>query len=195
MSAGSRFHDERNLPCTGDGDTDGHRAKCGWYGVLAVALMLVFGSVDAGPLDREPGQRQNPAAENMLRVPGVVGLYEAEALATLQQAGLAVRIRRIVEDDPRYRNREGQVVRQQPGAGGVAMVGSTVLITVYKDTPRAEEGSDSPWDEEETGGWVPPQESGDDGTDAGEWVPPPPAEEEPDEEAGEWDERQDVGRP
>jgi len=120
-------------------------------------VLLVAAGVNAGPLDREPGQRQNPAAENMLRVPGVVGLYEDEAMAALQQAGLGVRLERIMDDDPRYRNREGRVVRQVPGTGGVAMVGSTVVITVYKEAPREREETVEPWGEVDTGGWIPPE--------------------------------------
>ncbi len=124
--------------------------------VLGLVLLVAAAGVNAGPLDREPGQRQNPAAENMLRVPGVVGLYEDEAMAALQQAGLGVQVKRIAEDDPRYRSREGRVVRQVPGAGGVAMVGSTVVITVYKEAPQEREGTDYPWGEVDTGGWIPP---------------------------------------
>lgn len=137
---------------------------------LGVVLMLEAAVGNAGPLDRGPmQQRNNPATENMLRVPGVVGLYLDEAMAVLQQAGLAVRLVRIMDEDPRYRNREGRVVHQEPGPGGVAMVGATVVITVYKALPANPEEAPERWGEEintgigsgmdsgiDTGGWIPP---------------------------------------
>lgn len=140
--------------------------------VLNVSLgyMLAIPSVFAGPLDRGPmQQRYNPAAESMLRVPGVVGMYEQEALFMLQQSGLAVSIKRITRDDPKYRGKEGQVVRQDPATGGVAMIGSTVAITVYK---RGDAYQDGGYDDQWGGG-----------VDTG-WTPPPP-DEESDEAHGE----------
>ena len=67
---------------------------------LAALFMIGFFTaplfVYGGPLDRDPMQeRYNPAAKDMLRVPGVVGSYEQEALGSLQQAGLSVSIKRI----------------------------------------------------------------------------------------------------
>ena len=163
-------------------------------GLLAL-LIVVPGTGSASPLDREPGQRQNPAADNMLRVPGVVGLYEDEAMIALQQAGLAARVKRIRNDDSRYRDREGRVVKQVPGAGGVAMVGATVVITVYKQAPRAEDEESKHWDEaEDAGAWTSsepvedevPQEEGESGSseevDTGGWIPPDPDEIDPDNE-------------
>lgn len=138
---------------------------------LLVIALLVGAGASAGPLDREPSQhRYNPAAENMLRVPGVVGLDEGQALDVLQQAGLAVKVKRIKEDHPRYSNKEGQVVAQVPAAGGVAMVGSTVAITVYKWPQPGSEYPQNSCGEVDTEGWVPPQPA------------PPEMEEEPEYE-------------
>jgi len=131
-------------------------------GVMAVVALLggfvTFHVATAGPLDRGPmQQRYNPAAENMMRVPGVVGVYEEEALSLLQQAGLAVTIKRITRKDPKYRGKEGKVVKQVPSAGGVAMVGSTVVITVYGRGQGLQGGfGGGQWDNGNGGGWTPP---------------------------------------
>lgn len=77
------------------------------------------------------GQPANPAANDMLRVPGVVGMDYQSALATLQQAGLNPRVHRIRRETKKYAGQEGTVVKQVPSAGGMAMLGSSVGITVY----------------------------------------------------------------
>ena len=144
-----------------NGSSRSRSPAAGRWPVLGLTLMLAAGPGQAGPLNREPAQqRYNPAAETMLRVPGVVGLYEDEALAVLQQAGLGVRLERITADDPRYRNQEGRVVRQVPGTGGVAMVGATVVITVYKVAPEMREETVDTWEDEYSGGWIPPAPEG-----------------------------------
>ncbi|MEJ2346410.1 MAG: PASTA domain-containing protein [Gammaproteobacteria bacterium] len=97
-------------------------------------LVLLFAAAPlmAGPLDRtDAGPRINPATNNMLRVPGVVGMDYQNALATLQQAGLNPRLHTIRRPTDKYAGREGTVVRQLPVAGGMAMLGSSVSITVY----------------------------------------------------------------
>jgi len=127
-------------------------------GVASASQVAVAGALDRGPMQ----QRYNPAAENMMRVPGVVGVYEQDALSMLQQAGLAVTVKRITKDNPKYRGKEGQVVSQVPAAGGVAMVGSTVVITVYK---RGQGYQDSGYGDQWGGG-----------DDTGGWTPPPPDE-------------------
>ena len=122
----------------------------------------------------------------------MVGLYEDEAMMALQQAGLAVSVKRIKQDDVRYRHREGRVVRQKPGAGGVAMVGSTVVITVYKWTPRAEDEEDETHDDGDAGDWTSSQVDEQEAfpeeeeeveswgeADTGGWIPPGPEGIEP----------------
>ena len=86
----------------------------------------------AGALDRGPAQqRYNQAADEMIRVPGVVGMWESDAMAVLQQSGVVPNI----EYSRKYREdlagREGTVINQEPGAAGITMLGSTVTITVY----------------------------------------------------------------
>ncbi|MDT8284038.1 MAG: PASTA domain-containing protein, partial [Thermovirgaceae bacterium] len=99
---------------------------------LSLLGILLPGTGFAGALVRGPmQQRYNQAADEMIRVPGVVGMYESDAMAILQQAGVAPNIeyaRKFKED---LTGREGTVIDQEPGAGGITMLGSTVTITVY----------------------------------------------------------------
>jgi eukaryotic-like serine/threonine-protein kinase len=60
-------------------------------------------------------------------VPNVVGEPGGAALERVQDAGLRVRVREVFS-----RRREGDVVRQQPGAGAEARRGSTVVLSVSK---------------------------------------------------------------
>jgi len=100
---------------------------------VSVLLLLTTGSAFCGTLDRGAMQeRYNQSAKDMLRVPGVVGSYEQNALSLLQQSGLTVKIKRITKDLPKYAGQEGKVISQAPLSGGIAMIGSTVTITVYK---------------------------------------------------------------
>ncbi len=146
---------------------------------------LLIDNAQAGPLDREPmEQRYNPAAENMLRIPGVVGMFEQDARDMLQQAGLAVDVRYIKEGN-KYAGKEGTVVKQVPSVGGVAMLGSSVTLTVYMPpgfTPGEggdgeenygeqegyPDGGHGEWDEN-TGDETVPDWGG---APTGEWTPP-----------------------
>lgn len=116
---------------------------------LALAALLTLGglaSVEAGPLDRfsqEP--RRNPAADNMLRTPGVVGLDYQGAVGVLQQAGLNPVPKYVRKVKKAYAGREGQVVLQTPAAGGVAMLGSSVSITVYDPPSKSGPGYSDPY--------------------------------------------------
>lgn len=101
---------------------------------LTLGLILLFNYqvLFAGPLDRgDMGPRVNPATNDMLRVPGVVGMDYQSALASLQQSGLNPRIHFIRHRDKQYEGRDGEVVKQVPVAGSVAMLGSSVSINVY----------------------------------------------------------------
>jgi len=110
-----------------------------WLVVVTVCCMASVAL--AGPLDRgEMQPRHNPAASSMLRVPGVLGQPERYALETLQQAGLNVNTRYIRQSTEKYAGRNGTVVRQIPSAGGLAMLGSSVTITVYNVEGERETG-------------------------------------------------------
>lgn len=99
---------------------------------LIILVICMTSAVRAGPLDRnDTGPRYNPSTVNMLRVPGVVGLDYRTALATLQQAGLNPRLHFIRDRQKRYRGRAGEVIKQLPVSGGVAMLGASVSLQVY----------------------------------------------------------------
>lgn len=90
----------------------------------------------AGGLDRQVVQpRTNDATKSMIRVPGVVGQDQTYALSALQQAGLGVSVfeaKKLPKGMEDAANMEGKVVSQTPGAGGMAMYGTTVNIYVWK---------------------------------------------------------------
>lgn len=102
----------------------------------------------AGPLDRQSGDyeyRTNPAVDDMLRVPGVIGMAYQDAMQVMQQAGLNPRMKKITQADKRYDGQEGLVVAQTPLPGGVAMIGSSVTVICYmppaQERPQASPGS------------------------------------------------------
>ena len=104
--------------------------------VLAVALAL-----PAGPLDRTNTQpRTNPTSQSMIRVPGVVGTDLQSAMSSIQQAGLSVSIKPSKKKPEGF---EGKVVSQVPGAGGIAMYGTSVTIYIYKVQSTAGESTGS----------------------------------------------------
>jgi len=101
---------------------------------LAAMLLvpLMYGSAMASALDRRASEpRNNPAVNDMVRVPGVAGMDEANAMAILQQAGLNPQVKYQRQKSNKYRGKEGYVIRQVPSVAGVAMLGSTVTITIY----------------------------------------------------------------
>lgn len=105
--------------------------------IAAVAIVLAAPFALAGPLDRQAGDletRSNPAANNMLRVPGVIGAAPEDAMGQLQQAGLTPQQQVDTQANPKYAGQEGLVVSQMPLPGGVAMLGSSVTIVVYQPT-------------------------------------------------------------
>ncbi|MFQ5736500.1 MAG: PASTA domain-containing protein [Thermodesulfobacteriota bacterium] len=107
----------------------------------ALAVCMLAGQAAAGPLDRRSMEpRRNPAADDMIRIPGVVGMDYRDAMAYLQEAGLNPQLERIKKVDKRYEGREGQVVRQMPLPAGVAMLGSSVTVTYYLPEDSAGEG-------------------------------------------------------
>ncbi len=106
--------------------------------VVLTALALTLGAAlfaapaTSGPLDRQnTGPRVNPAADKMMRVPGVVGMRHQDAMMALQQAGLSAFVKEIRNYDKRHEGKEGLVISQMPLAGGVAMIGSSVTIVSY----------------------------------------------------------------
>jgi len=102
------------------------------YVIALLLVMFVLGGVAlAGPLDRTSEPRTNPAVDDMLRIPGVVGLNRNEALATLQQAGLNPILKIVRDENSKHQGMEGKVIEQDPNPGGVAMIGSSVSIKLY----------------------------------------------------------------
>lgn len=99
--------------------------------VMMLVMFIPGGTALAGPLDRMSEPRTNPAVDDMLRIPGVVGLSRYDALTTLQQAGLNPVVKIVRDTKPEYEGMEGTVVSQSPNPGGVAMIGSTVSINLY----------------------------------------------------------------
>lgn len=100
--------------------------------VSALAIMTICAGAWAGALDRRaPQQRYNQAADEMIRVPGVIGMWEQDALAVLQQSGVVPSIEYEKKFKKDLAGKEGTVIEQVPGAAGITMLGSTVSITVY----------------------------------------------------------------
>ena len=112
---------------------------------VGVLILLSAGGALGGSLDRGAmPERYNGATKDMLRVPGVVGSYEQDALSLLQQSGLAVKIKRITKELAKYEGQEGQVIGQNPMSGGLAMIGSTVTLTIYKKNEGYDGGYATP---------------------------------------------------
>jgi len=107
-------------------------------GIFLIFILPV--STHAGPLDRTDEPRSNPVVNDMLRMPGVVGMNRFEAMSALQQAGLnpVVKIKTAV--NPKYRGMECTVISQIPLPGGVAMIGSSVTVYVYMPPGSSCEG-------------------------------------------------------
>jgi len=117
---------------------------------LATMLLVMFmlgGNALAGPLDRMSEPRTNPAVDDMLRIPGVVGLSRYEALATLQQAGLNPMLKIERREKSKLQGMEGKVIAQDPNPGGVAMIGSSVTVELYLP-PGYEEPPADAWQED-----------------------------------------------
>lgn len=107
--------------------------------VFTIACAIVWsmaGSLSAGALDRQNVQpRTNPVTQSMIRVPGVVGQVQANAMAAIQQVGLNVSVlpaQKLPKGMAGAAGMEGKVVSQTPTAGGMAMYGTTVTLYVWK---------------------------------------------------------------
>ena len=72
-----------------------------------------------------PGPKPAPKGGGSVLVPNVEGMDEKEAVRMLQDQGFKSDVRR--ESD---RDRKGQVIDQNPGAGDTVQPGSTVRITI-----------------------------------------------------------------
>jgi hypothetical protein len=105
--------------------------------IILLSLTGLPCAVMAGALDRGvPQQRYNQAADEMIRVPGTLGMWESDALAVLQQAGVEPSIVYARKYRKDLAGKEGTVIDQDPGAAGITMLGSTVSITVYWPHPK-----------------------------------------------------------
>ena len=99
--------------------------------LLMVITCLVCVYSYAGPLDRTDEPRTNPVVNDMLRIPGVVGMNKFEAMSTLQQAGLNPELKTKTAVSTKHKGMECKVISQIPLPGGVAMIGSSITIYVY----------------------------------------------------------------
>jgi hypothetical protein len=133
--------------------------------ITAVCLLMAANASVAGPLDRLPDARTNPAVDDMLRIPGVVGQTKTEACMTLQQAGLNPVVHILTGESAQYKGMECQVVKQSPLPGGVAMIGASVEIDVYAPTDCVDqiqgdayqqgmEGDGAQWSEGSDNNWA-----------------------------------------
>jgi len=107
----------------------------------SLVVLIVFTAlpcaVMAGALDRgATQQRYNQAADEMIRVPGTLGMRESDAMAVLQQAGVVPNIEYKTQIREDLAGKEGTVIDQEPGAAGITMLGSAVTITVYRPDPK-----------------------------------------------------------
>ncbi len=122
--------------------------------IPALSCVFVFSlalALCAGPLDRTNVQpRTNPTTQSMIRVPGVVGVDWQTAMSSIQQAGLSVSVKPSKKKPEGF---EGKVVSQVPGAGGIAMYGTSVTIYVYQvqNTPAGDSMSGTNWGTQSSG--------------------------------------------
>lgn len=134
--------------------------------LLATLMMMVATASVAGPLDRIPDGRTNPAVDDMVRIPGVIGQAKTEACMLLQQAGLNPVVRMITAESNKHKGMECTVVKQSPLPGGVAMIGVSVKIDVYAPIDCVDQlpndgyqegypGEEAPWPEGEEQNWTP----------------------------------------
>ncbi len=113
-----------------------------WPGLLALLLLVVGGLAAAYFLTRDDDNNAAPTTSaatttaattttaEQVAVPDVVGTTSSEATATLRDAGFTVNVVAVPSDSP-----SGQVVAQDPVAGGDAPEGSAVRINVAEDRP------------------------------------------------------------
>lgn len=113
-----------------------------WPGLLALLVLVVGGLAAAYFLTRDDGKDTTPTttaatttaatttAAQQVAVPDVVGTTSSEATATLRDAGFTVNLVAVPSDSP-----SGQVVAQDPVAGGDAPEGSAVRINVAEKRP------------------------------------------------------------
>lgn len=103
---------------------------------FCLVLLPFAGALSAGPLDRQNvQQRSNPVTQSMIRVPGVVGQEQAQAMMSIQAVGLNVSVKKaksLPKGVKGAAGMEGRVVEQTPTAGGMAMYGTTVTLSVWK---------------------------------------------------------------
>ena len=155
---------------------------------IAALLMMAATISAAGPLDRTPEARSNPAVDDMMRIPGVVGQSRSEACMILQQAGLNPEIKLVKRAPSQNQAMECKVISQSPLPGGVAMIGSTVEITIYAPKECADQAADGAWQEEIPGNetqWPgDEEETGTPGGDMQHQLEPEAQPDEPTQQAG-----------
>ena len=108
------------------------QAGIGYLVVMILVTCVLFTPATAGPLNRSGGEpRTNPVVDDMIRIPGVIGMHWQEALAILQQAGLNPIVKTKETLIKKYEGMECTVISQLPLPGGVAMLGASVTISLY----------------------------------------------------------------
>jgi serine/threonine-protein kinase len=108
-------------------DDEESRSRAGWYVVIALLILGLFGLVAYLIATNAFGGGE------LIRVPDVVGLTEDEAVEELEAAGFAVE----TEERPSQKD-EGEVIKQDPQARDRLEEGETVTITVSSGARQVE---------------------------------------------------------
>jgi serine/threonine-protein kinase len=108
-------------------DDEPGRSRAGWYVVIALLILGLFGLVAYLIATNALGGGE------LKKVPDVVGLTEDEASDELEAAGFKVE----PEERP-SRKEEGEVIKQDPKAGDRLEEGETVTITVSTGARQVE---------------------------------------------------------
>jgi len=104
----------------GDQEEEQRRSRAGWYVVIALLILGLFGLLAYVLANNLLGGGE------LVRVPDVVGMTEDEAVDELEAAGFEVE----VEPRPNKKVEEGEVFKQEPEADERLEEGEIVTITV-----------------------------------------------------------------
>ena len=108
-------------------DEDPSRSRAGWYVVIALLILGLFGLIAYFVANNMLGGAE------LVRVPDVVGMTEEEATDELDAAGFSVEV-----DERPSKKDEGEVIRQDPEARDRLEEGETVTITVSSGVRQVE---------------------------------------------------------
>ena len=107
-------------------EDEGSRSRAGWYVVIALAILAIFGLL-AYLL------ANNFLGGDLVRVPDVVGDTEEEATQRLEDRGFAVESQERPSNKP-----EGDVIEQDPEGGERLEEGETVTLVVSSGAEQVE---------------------------------------------------------